>query len=136
MKKIAGKIFVPLAWTIFIEILLCLPGNALPNEAGIGIPNIDKVAHVIIFGAFVGFWCFYFSRKIQEHEKLKVVFFCIFIAAAVNGIAIEYIQKYFIPNRSFDQGDIIADLLSAGIGYGVCNVRLLTCAGRTPSRID
>ena len=25
------------------------------------------------------------------------------------GIMIEYIQRYFIPNRSFDVGDIIAD---------------------------
>lgn len=133
MKKLTGKLFVPLAWTIFIEVLLCLPGSALPDEAGFHIPNIDKVAHVIIFGAFVGFWCLYFSWKVQTHEKLKVIFFCVFIAAAINGIAIEYIQKYYIPNRSFDQGDIIADLLSAGIGYGICNIKLLTCAPRTPS---
>ncbi|MEO5996927.1 MAG: VanZ family protein [Chitinophagaceae bacterium] len=126
MKKLFGSIYIPLAWTILIEILFCLPGSTIPDTGSMfTIPNLDKIVHIIIFGTFVGLWCFYFSKKSFTNQKLKLVFFYVFLIAAFNGIAIEFIQKYFIPNRSFDQGDIIADLLSAGIAYGICNVKLL-----------
>ncbi len=29
----------------------------------------------------------------------------------------EFVQKYFIPNRSFDVGDIIADGIGCAIGF-------------------
>jgi VanZ family protein len=126
LKKYFGKLFIPLAWTITIQVLLCLPGSTLPDTSGFfAIPNLDKVVHIIIFGTLVGLWCFYFSRKISSPQKLKLTFFIVFLLAAFNGIIIEYIQKYYIPNRTFDQGDIIADILSAAIAYGICNVKLL-----------
>lgn len=126
MKKYFSKLFIPLAWTVFIQVLLCLPGSTLPDTDGfLAIPNLDKVVHIIIFGTLVGLWCFYFSRKISSPQKLKLTFFIVFLLAAFNGIIIEYIQKYYIPNRTFDQGDIIADILSAAIAYGICNVKLL-----------
>jgi len=126
LEKYFGKLFIPLAWTIFIQVLLCLPGSTLPDTTGfLAIPNLDKVVHIIIFGTLVGLWCFYFSRKISSPQKLKLTFFIVFLLAAFNGIIIEYIQKYYIPNRTFDQGDIIADILSAAIAYGICNVKLL-----------
>ncbi len=126
MKKYFGKLFIPLAWTIFIQVLLCLPGSTLPDTGGLlEVPNLDKVVHVILFGTLVGLWCFYFSRKISSPQQLKLTFFVVFLLAAFNGIIIEYIQKYYIPNRSFDQGDIIADILSAAIAYGICNVKLI-----------
>jgi len=126
LKKYFSKLFIPLAWTVFIQVLLCLPGSTLPDTDGfLAIPNLDKVVHIIIFGTLVGLWCFYFSRKISSPQKLKLTFFIVFLLAAFNGIIIEYIQKYYIPNRTFDQGDIIADILSAAIAYGICNMKLL-----------
>jgi VanZ family protein len=126
LKKFFGNLFIPLAWTTFIQVLLCLPGNSFPSEGLFGIPQLDKIVHVVFFGAFVGLWCYYFRVKISDNNKLKRVFFIIFLIAATNGIIIEYIQFYFIPFRSFDQGDIIADILSSGIAYGICNVKLLS----------
>lgn len=127
MKKYFAKLYVPVAWTIFIQVLLCLPGSTLPDTGGMfNIPDLDKLVHITLFGTLVGLWCFYLSKKELSRGRLKISFFCIFLFAAFNGIAIEYVQKNFIPNRSFDQGDIIGDLLGAGIAYGICNVRLLT----------
>ncbi len=126
MKKHFGRLYTPLAWTILIEILLCLPGPSLPNTGAFEIPYFDKIIHTVIFGVFVFLWCLYYRSKGFSNDTLKIIFFWIFIAALVNGIAIEYIQLYLIPYRSFDQGDIIADVVSAGVVYGICNVKLLT----------
>jgi len=126
LKKLFKTILIPLAWTIFIQVLLCLPGNDLPGDGLFNIPNFDKIVHVIFFGALVGSWCLYFSSRLRNSQKLKNIFFIIFLVAASNGIIIEYIQLYFIPMRSFDKGDIIADLLSSSVVYGICNVKLLS----------
>jgi VanZ family protein len=50
----------------------------------------------------------------QAWNKIAFLKTAITIAgiALLYGIAMEYVQKNFIPNRSFDVGDIIAD----GIG--------------------
>ena len=39
------------------------------------------------------------------------------IIGIVYGIAMEIVQKYFIPFRSFDVGDIIADAIGSVVGY-------------------
>jgi VanZ family protein len=127
LEKFFRKLVVPVAWTIFIQVLFCLPGSALPETDGFfKMPNFDKLVHVILIGVFVGLWCFYFSRKALASGQLKNIFFIIYLIAVFNGIIIEYIQSSYIPNRSFDQGDIIADVISAGIAYGICNVKLLS----------
>jgi VanZ family protein len=125
LKSQFGRIYTPLAWTVLIQVLLCLPGPALPETDAIQIPYFDKIIHVIIFGGFVWLWCLYFRHTVSSDSKLKTIFFCVYLAAAINGIAIEYIQLHFIPFRSFDEADIISDVLSASVVYGICNVRFL-----------
>ncbi|MBE7174360.1 MAG: VanZ family protein [Williamsia sp.] len=124
MKIIFRTPYLALAWTIVIQVLLCLPGSALPDE-GSFIPNIDKIVHTVLFGGFVAFWCLYADRKNYTIKKEAAIFFAIYLLACINGIGLEYVQKYYIPNRSFDQGDIIVDIISASISYGLCNVYLL-----------
>jgi len=126
LKKIFSSIYIPVIWTITIEALFCLPGSSFPSHGIFGIPGFDKLVHIVFFGVFVGAWCNYLHSLSYNVEKLKRLFFLVFIIAAFNGIIIEYIQFYFIPNRSFDQGDIIADLMASSIAYGICNVKLLT----------
>lgn len=116
--------YLALAWTILIQVLLCLPGSAIPDE-GAFIPNIDKIVHTILFGGFTAFWCLYVNGKEYSIRKKAGLFFLIYLLACLDGIMMEYVQKYYIPNRSFDQGDIIVDVLSASISYGLCNVYLL-----------
>jgi len=109
-----------------MQILLCLPGNNFPSTGLFALPQFDKFVHVILFGGLVGLWCFFLRSKIADQDKCKRLFFLVFLLTAANGIGIEYIQYYFIPFRSFDNGDIIADLLASSIAYGICNVKLLT----------
>ena len=110
-----------------MQILFCLPGNKFPKKGLFGMLHFDKIVHVILFSVFVVVWCYYLHTKALQQQKLKTVFFFVFLIAAINGIVIEYIQSYFIPFRTFDQGDIIADLIGAAVAYGICNVKLLTC---------
>lgn len=108
--------FPALAWTLVIFILLSLPGNLLPNENHLAIPNLDKIVHIIMFGSFVFLWSFYYAAK-KEGKNSGRIYFNIFIIACLYGISMEFVQKYFIPNRDFDLYDIIADIIGAFAGY-------------------
>ena len=46
----------------------------------------------------------------------------IFIIACFYGIAMEYVQKYFIPGRDFDVYDMVADAIGAVGGWIVFRV--------------
>jgi VanZ family protein len=107
------RIFPPLTWVIAVTIALCLPGSALPKENWFDKIWLDKWIHVLLFSIMVFLWCQYFSKnswkKIRYFVQIAFYFF-------LYGIAMEFVQKYFIPNRSFDLLDILADTAGCGIG--------------------
>ena len=109
--------FPALIWTIIIFILLALPGNMLPNENHLAIPNLDKYVHIILFGSFVFLWSFYYSAKPENNNSSFRKSVVILIIACLYGTAMEYVQKYFIPNRDFDIYDIAADVVGAIAGF-------------------
>ena len=122
LKKYLGNIYFPIAWTLIIAILLSLPGTMLPSEAHFSIPEFDKLVHISLFGGFVLSWNFYLSKRSVLSPRLLRWFFLVFILGNSFGIGMEFVQKYFIPFRDFDTVDIIADMIGAGIGYGISNV--------------
>ncbi|MBS1916263.1 MAG: VanZ family protein [Bacteroidetes bacterium] len=123
-KKYFSKLFFPVLWTAIIIILLSLPGTMLPNESHFNIPQFDKIVHIGLFGGFVFLWGVYINSKKFPLQKTLILFFYIFCIGSALGIIMEYVQKYFIPMRDFDLGDIIADIIGASIAYGISNIFL------------
>jgi VanZ family protein len=124
IQQILSSRMPALLWTIFIFILLSLPGSMLPNEEHLAIPNLDKYVHVILFGSFVFLWSFYYGVKKEKVKNPGQRYVFILVIACLYGIAMEYIQKYFIPNRDFDIFDITADIAGAVAGYLVVRFTL------------
>ncbi len=113
IKGILSTRYPAWIWTFIIFILLALPGNMLPSETHTSIPNLDKLVHITLFALFVFFWCVYMQTKNKISAKKMTLFF---VLASLYGIAMEYVQKYFIPNRDFDIYDIASDIFGAFIG--------------------
>jgi hypothetical protein len=139
-RKYFGKIYIPIIWTLFIGILLTLPGSVLPSETKFSIPQFDKLVHMSMFGGFVFLWNLYLSNRsinssntagnnlanpARSIARLLRSFFLIFILAVAYGVSSEYIQGCCIPLRDFDLADIIADMSGAGLAYGFSNLFLL-----------
>jgi VanZ family protein len=122
LQKYFGRLFFALVWSIIILILLTIPGSLLPKEDSFKIPQFDKFVHITLFAGFVMVWCMYYARKVDDAQKRLRSFFYIFCVAVAYGITMEYVQKYFIPMRDFDLADIIADMIGAGIAYGLSNI--------------
>ena len=118
IKRLCTWKFLPISWTLLTIILLCLPGSTIPNQGLFSIKGIDKVVHIALFGGIVLFWAFnLYFRRFEELKWRKTIVLLTFFSIAL-GIVLEFLQLYYIPNRSFDGNDIIADsagALAAGI---------------------
>ncbi|MBO9592378.1 MAG: VanZ family protein [Niabella sp.] len=97
-------------------LLLTLPGSAFPQEDFFSKIYLDKWIHIGMFSILVLIWNFWLMKKRGGGQKLFSTFLMISIGALVYGIVMEYVQKWYVPNRSFDTGDIIADGAGAAIG--------------------
>jgi len=113
LKKNQLAILVALTWSLITTVLLCLPGSAFPKENWFDKIWLDKWIHIGIFTLMVFLWC----RSITTlTEKKSILFIQVAFYFFLYGIAMEFVQKYFIPNRSFDIGDIIADGVGSIMG--------------------
>ncbi len=96
-------------WLLIISVLFFLPGSALPNDGLFGIPHFDKYVHFGFFALLVFLWRFYF------HPSVRFTYLLLLLAFGY-GLGVELIQHYLIVNRSFDLGDVLADMLGTIAG--------------------
>jgi hypothetical protein len=100
-------------WTALIFILLVIPESGLPKGGMLGISNLDKVAHVVLFGVFVALW---FLRLAADKTTAPGrLLLRLFLLSSAYGIGMEFVQLGF-TNRAFEALDILADILGAGAG--------------------
>jgi VanZ family protein len=118
LKKIKPS-FIPLiCWFIISTILLTLPGSAFPQENWLGKIWFDKWVHIGMFAimTFLGCWAIIPKKKWVDLRKLRQSFLIIGLSCLCYGIIMEFVQKYCITNRSFDEGDIVADTIGCTVG--------------------
>jgi len=113
-------LFLPaIVFFIICTILLTLPGADLPSSWFFTfIPQFDKIVHVSLF-ALLGL-CFGYpviKSKWLPARRLKwILFIC--LLCITYGIAIEFVQKWWVPGRSFEGYDILADTVGSLLAYG------------------
>jgi hypothetical protein len=112
-RRILSYKFFPLAFTLFTILLLCLPGSMVPGTGIFALKNLDKVIHVLVFGMNVLFWGWHYETSGRQSGNLKIIFIAATALMITIGIVMEYVQMYFIPNRSFDGYDIVADIVGS-----------------------
>ena len=117
--------FLPaLGWLLISTVLLTLPGSAFPQENWLSKIWFDKWVHTGMFAAIVFLFCWAFYKTAKK-ENRSTLFFYTLMAAVLYGVGMEYVQKYFVVNRSFDIGDIIADCVGNLIGLWFSSYRYI-----------
>jgi hypothetical protein len=121
-KKKAVKKFIPgIAWFFLILILICLPGSDIPPvETWLNDIYFDKWVHTGLFGVLTFLFIYPVSRIDLTNTLKKNTAIKIAIAAWVWALTTEFIQKYFIPDRSFDMFDWAADSLGILTAFTWC----------------
>lgn len=116
MKKINPSLFPAACWFLVSTILLILPGSAFPKDDWLGKIWFDKWVHIGMFSILVVLCCWGLLRSMKEKEKLKKAFIVVGLLGLLYGVGMEFVQKFFVPNRSFDPGDIAADAVGCLLG--------------------
>jgi len=103
---------------VLATVLFCLPGDKLPDEDWLGDISADKIVHVGLFAVLVALWGLPFIHRSESNgeNQLRRTLVLIVAIAIVYGVAIEFIQGAYIPNRSYSLADMIADSLGSIAG--------------------
>lgn len=118
--KIKGIHFLPgIAWFFLLLVLICLPGDDIPDTGWASIANIDKLVHAALFGGIVFLFCMPFKKSGMLNEQKNNLYLRIMLATIVWGFTTELIQKYFVPGRQYDLTDWLADSIGAVLAYFV-----------------
>jgi VanZ family protein len=114
------KQFLPgIAWFLIVLILICLPGDDVPETPWSAIPDFDKFVHAGLFGGMVFWFSMPFKKTVIGRQQKINFFIKITIATVLWGITTEFIQKFFVPGRQFDLMDWAADSTGAIIAFFV-----------------
>ena len=118
------KLFLPgIIWFILSFFLLAMPGDNLPESGLFDIPFFDKYVHFGMFFLLTFLFCYPFFVNYNSFSIRMLTAYKIALISIVYGIAMEYVQKYFVAGRSFDVVDILFD--SLGSGSGVLGIWIL-----------
>lgn len=110
-----------LVWVIFefvlIFILLSMPSSGEPGKGWLSylleLPFADKIIHVGLFGSLALSLFFHFEQYSNVSFRSTRTKALSLILCIVFGIGMEFYQKYFVPSRGFELGDMLADAMGA-----------------------
>jgi VanZ family protein len=97
-------------------VAFCLPGSALPKETWFLIVELDKWIHAGLFLIMVFLWSMPLLHK-PEFKFSQIKLLIVSIVFLCYGVLMEFVQGFFIYNRSFDYRDIAADAVGCLIGF-------------------
>ena len=120
-QSVSFKNFLPgIDWFFVVGLLTLLPGKDVPEVDMFHIPQFDKLVHAGMFGMLTFLFCMPYFRANMSNSDKKKVFLRIAFIMVVWGILTEIIQKYFIPGRSFEWLDWLADNIGVGVALWLC----------------
>lgn len=104
VRLIPGFIWLAITFWLFT-----LPGSAIPEFDLFHQLQGDKLVHAFLFIVLMALFMYPAHQRIQNLSKKTIVYLLLFTLFCLYGIIIEFIQRDYIENRSFDIGDIFAD---------------------------
>lgn len=101
MKQFISKYKFTIISVILVLIGILMPGDDVPS---VGIPHLDKVVHCGMFGCVTV--CYYWDYY-KAYKKVPYLWITI-VSVVLFGVLTEIMQTY-VPGRSCDYRDLIAD---------------------------
>lgn len=111
-KQLKFRKFIPgTAWFLLVTVACCFPGSSLPpvNNWWNRI-YFDKWIHAGLFATWTLLWMHPVVSSFLSAKEKKIWLYIISAIICLWGLAIEFIQKYFVPGRSFDWFDWLSDM--------------------------
>ncbi|MFD2201551.1 VanZ family protein [Shivajiella indica] len=101
-------------WLVIVTVAVLTPGNSLPKVPL--FPFADKLIHFGLFALLTFLWVRVGTLTQERKLKWKNLSTKLLVFTILFPIFIEYLQM-FVPNRSFEFEDILANLIGGVIGF-------------------
>ncbi len=117
LKKHRGLLIAgSVVWFIITVVLMTLPGSTLPKSHFFDVIHMDKWVHIGMFSILV--YLVLLGINAFSANSSAAVLLLVPLAGVAYGTAMEFVQKYWVSNRSFDLWDIVADSVGCFLAYG------------------
>ncbi len=125
-KKQGYQKYLPgILWFFLTLIAISIPGKDLPKFGPwYNYISFDKLIHTFLFGMLAVMFMLPVAYSNQTVTQKKNWYIKIVLATIIWGFTAEVIQKYFIPGRSYDLVDFLANTLGALTAFIIFNKRL------------
>jgi len=108
------RLFLAVLWLVIVAAALLTPGNNLPKVPL--FPYADKLIHFGVFAILTFLWSRVGTIDQQGSLCWRKLLTNLLVFTIIFPILVEYLQMY-VPNRSFEIEDIIANLIGGIIGF-------------------
>ena len=112
MQKLTKKILKHKYKILAVSYTLWLTAVSLTPLKGLQLPSFhfaDKIVHFFLYFFLVLFW-------LLAYPELKFKKLQLFVLAVLLGVVIEFLQEFYVPNRTGDVFDALANTLGALVG--------------------
>ena len=119
MKRLTEDFYPGLIISIFIMVIMGLPGNYFPKVVSFwDWLGPDKVIHLIVFGMLSYSMLWGYRKKILSHDVryIKKSFLLTLLLSVSYGAITELMQKYVFINRFGSIYDFLADAIGCVLG--------------------
>ena len=111
--------FIPAAiWFVITTFLLVIPGADIPKANFLDEIYFDKWVHIGLFAGLTFLTAYPFISKQVASKKLLIKICTSFI---IYGVLMEFVQKFWASERTFDGWDMLADATGCCAGFLVSN---------------
>jgi VanZ family protein len=104
-----------IVWAAFIFTCSSLPGTTYPST---DLPNADKLVHIVLYGVLAALAVRGLAVPAEQARSALRLWLVAAAVAALYGVTDE-LHQIFIPFRSADVEDAVADAAGALLGAGL-----------------
>lgn len=101
----------PGLWALLLFVASSIPGTSYPQ---VSFAFADKAVHALVYGCFGGLLARALANEFPAWTRFRV--WAVAAGASLLYGATDELHQAFVPNRSPDPRDLLADGLGAGIG--------------------
>lgn len=119
MERLTRNSYPGILCGIVILILTGLPGSLLPHAKP--IIGFDKVVHFLMYAVFAFACVWGYRKQYVAHDtayKKRALLLALAVSVAYGGVT-ELLQEHFVPLRTGDWFDFLADSIGAMVGVVV-----------------
>ena len=117
MKKSKSRLTAFVLWTLFILIVVGIPGSYIPQPVSFWrLLSPDKIVHIFLFGPFAFLLLRYLFSLPDLHSKIKFPFLLTLFLGIIYATITELLQFFVFVGRNGNIYDAIADTVGVITG--------------------